>query len=318
MKLFRWILVLLVAALPYAACAQTQTFVDPNEGAFSMQFPAGWRVTGGEERFAAWQSWMTVTGIAPDGSALVRMESPYAIIFFKPTLQSARLGLYEGRPYTPDGMRAMYLHVLTPLEFMRMVVAQDPRYRGLQVTGSHVGVGGGTAIDLAYPAVGMTGVAKVSINDEGSQWRATILMALWRPGAASRAVSAAKLAVTSLQGNAQWAARNRQRIQEDTNAAISGANYRMGIQNNIYREQQQTSAMITNGYYRREAVGDQTQRKWDQTLRGVTTVQNTQTGERYEIKNTGNQHWLVNGRVVDSNSPIAPSKDAVKLNGVDQ
>jgi hypothetical protein len=82
-----------VAALPLG---QWTKFIDPNEGSFLMDVPAGWRISGGLARRNALQMWPWISAVSPDGNTV--------LAFGDPTLQSYTLpNSYAGDGRLPRG-----------------------------------------------------------------------------------------------------------------------------------------------------------------------------------------------------------------------
>jgi hypothetical protein len=95
-----------------AAQAVSQTtftrFQDPNEGAFTVDVPLGWKVEGGLVRKSSLDlrnyTWVT----SPDGSTIIRLRDPTLGGFCIPDQGLARARIYEGMTYTP-GLGNVYL-----------------------------------------------------------------------------------------------------------------------------------------------------------------------------------------------------------------
>jgi hypothetical protein len=89
-----------VAALPFI---QWHQFVDPNEGSFSMDAPAGWRVIGGIARRNALQYWFWLSAFSPDGNTIIAFGDPESQSYILPNRMLAMAGFREGSLYNGGG-----------------------------------------------------------------------------------------------------------------------------------------------------------------------------------------------------------------------
>jgi len=76
-------------------------FRDPNEGAFSLDVPTGWRVQGGLIRKSTLDVRPYLSLDSPDGSTLIRGRDPSIGTFITPGQMLSVAGLTEGMTYTP-------------------------------------------------------------------------------------------------------------------------------------------------------------------------------------------------------------------------
>jgi hypothetical protein len=73
-------------------------FTDPNENAFSIDVPAGWKVQGGMVRRSALDVSAFLRALSPDGSAMILMGDPGPAAF---RLPGYRLPVRQPRPTFP-------------------------------------------------------------------------------------------------------------------------------------------------------------------------------------------------------------------------
>jgi uncharacterized protein YbdZ (MbtH family) len=76
---------------------QMSAWVDPTEHAFTVNVPAGWRITGGTHRNAPIDARNYVQAESPDGKIRVFVDDPNILPHQEPNPMYYRLGWYEGR-----------------------------------------------------------------------------------------------------------------------------------------------------------------------------------------------------------------------------
>lgn len=100
-----------VAAMPVVQ--KWQTFVDPNEGAFQVQMPAGWKDAGGLKRYDALQYRAWVTAISADGATVLAIGDPN-----EPAYATPMYGFAPGSIYNASGT----YYVVEPLQSAQQYV----------------------------------------------------------------------------------------------------------------------------------------------------------------------------------------------------
>ncbi len=111
-------LALLCALLPGIACAEAQhrepstmpgiewtKFIDPAEGAFSLDVPAGWQVSGGSRRLSAVEVRAAVDIVSPDGTIRIFYGDVGIPIYTPPSPLLAQAGIGVGGVYSPGAGR---------------------------------------------------------------------------------------------------------------------------------------------------------------------------------------------------------------------
>jgi len=84
----------LSAATPSAG--RFQLWQDPREGAFSVQLPVGWQISGGTQRKTRIEPHYLVRAQSPDGDVQLFMDDPDLLIHQVPDRRSQALGIREG------------------------------------------------------------------------------------------------------------------------------------------------------------------------------------------------------------------------------
>jgi hypothetical protein len=95
---------------------------DPIEGAFAMQVPAGWKVTGGMYQFAPVDVRLQVDAGSPDGAVHLRIGDASLTTFVAPGPSSRVRGLHEGQSYDVNGVTYTILHPMSGEQFSRYYV----------------------------------------------------------------------------------------------------------------------------------------------------------------------------------------------------
>jgi hypothetical protein len=78
------------------AAGRFQLWQDPREGAFSVQLPAGWQISGGTMRRTRIEPHYLVRAQSPDGAVQLFMDDPDLLIHQVPDRRSQSLGIREG------------------------------------------------------------------------------------------------------------------------------------------------------------------------------------------------------------------------------
>ncbi|HUI81727.1 MAG TPA: hypothetical protein VLY24_27580 [Bryobacteraceae bacterium] len=98
MTKYRLVVGLFVTALTALAqpAGSSQLWQDPREGAFSVQLPAGWLVSGGTVRKTRIEPHYIVRAQSPDGGVQLFMDDPDLLIHQVPDRRSMAMGIREG------------------------------------------------------------------------------------------------------------------------------------------------------------------------------------------------------------------------------
>lgn len=94
-------LLLASAAPPTKPDVQWQRYADPVEHAFTIDVPAGWKVSGGTRRMNAVEIRVGVTAASPDGNVTLFYGDLDVPIYTPPSQMLAMAGLREGMIYSP-------------------------------------------------------------------------------------------------------------------------------------------------------------------------------------------------------------------------
>lgn len=305
-----------VVALPTGAWTK---FIDPYEGAFSLDVPAGWRVSGGLARRGALQVWQWITATSPDGSTMLLFGDPNLQIYTLPNQVLEMAGLGEGSAYDGGGGPSVIRRYWPGEEF-----AADygrgllPRFcTDIQMTA----VSDRSDVSARFNLLGSqttVGDARFTCQENGAPMEgyffcATSLFALpapvqgaglWSPSVlygflAPRPLAgiAAGLAAHMLETiavNPQWAAG-----QAQTNMAVSRIATETG---------HAMSSTITQTWEQRGAILNRVMDEDSRVRLGIDIYANPSTGTHYTVENTHQYYWVnPQGAVVGTDTDTPPA-----------
>jgi len=311
-------------------------FVDPNEHAFTIDVPAGWRVTGGSRRMSTVEIRSGVQAISPDGAIDLFYGDLGIPIFTVPSPLLARAGLRQGMTYNPGyGQQLLIMPYYNGEAFAAQWggrrVARD--CAGVSRVGARPRPDMSRGIDQVYAAYGirtsiLAGEAQFGCTLRGAPavgyvFAATELVrsqmsTLWdvksalgfvaaRPRAAAAYALLGRM-VASFAIDPGWAARQQQtaaqtsRAVAQTNQVVSNAIIQNG------RTLAATSDMIVKGGQARSNATFNAIEGYDENaVRGTSTYVNPETGTAKTLDN-GYAHQYINnsGQVLGTNSEKVP------------
>jgi hypothetical protein len=82
---------------------QWQSFSDPNEGAFQLEVPKGWKIVGGTRRWNALQYRNWVSASSPDGNTILGISDPNELSYVAPSQMLMASGFRIGSIYDGGG-----------------------------------------------------------------------------------------------------------------------------------------------------------------------------------------------------------------------
>lgn len=307
-----------VAAIPLVR--QWVKFVDPQEQAFEVDVPRGWKNIGGTVRRNALQfrSWVNAT--SPDGATIVAINDPNEWSYVIPTPMLAMAGFGAGSVY---GGGAGTLYTVAPyLNGQQFAVAWTQRklstlcasiklrssgarpeltarinsYAAAFAIRHDAGEASFTCVkgSLQQTAYVLADVVSIS-GAEGAIWYAETIVGFLSPSPVA-GVAAGLLShmVKSVRINPQWAARQSNmnlqvsQIAAQTDAAISDT--------------------IMRGWERRGAIIDQVMEQGSRARLGIDVYSDPATGNQYTVSNDHNFYWVnPSGTVVGTETDTAPN-----------
>jgi hypothetical protein len=310
---------------------------DPQEGAYTLQVPRGWQVSGGAYRLSATDIRNSATMISPDGQMRVFIGDTNIGAFIEPNQTFAYAGMREGSVQTlGDGTRLEIRRFMTGAQFAR---AYAQNHFASQCSSVQVESGGDrqdlvsafsqairedeltsaqtTAGDAAFSCAGKNGqlhghvfaiTMRIS-SGPSTLWFAYRLYGyIATPQGQQAAEGIARQVMLSMRIDQQW----RMREKQISNNAVAADNARsQQIQARaraaIQENQRQTSEMIVKGYEQRSQVYDEISRKRENSILGTTDVIDPVSGSQYKIDSYSSYHWMNNqGAIVGNDTGTNP------------
>jgi hypothetical protein len=310
---------------------------DPQEGAYTLQVPRGWQVSGGAYRLSATDVRDSATMFSPDGQMRVFIGDTNIGAFIEPNQTFAYAGMREGSIQTlGDGTRLEIRRFMTAAQFARsyaqnrlasqcssVQVESNSDRRDLlpaftqAIREDELSNVQTTAGDAAFSCTGKSGplhghvyaiTMRIS-SGPSTMWFAYRLYGyIAAPQSQQAAEGVSQQVMQSMRTDAQWRMREKQianqAVQQDNiRSQQIQARARAAIQEN----QRQTSEMIVKGYEQRSQVYDEISRKRENAILGTTDVVDPVSGSQYKIDSYSNYHWMNNqGAIVGNDTGTNP------------
>lgn len=317
-----------VAALPVVQ--QWQIFTDPNEGAFQVEMPQKWKVSGGLARRNALQYRGWSTAISPDGATILAINDPAEPSYVAPSPTLAAAGFRLGSVYNGGGGTT---YIVAPYESgVQFTISWGQRkLRDLctfaKVTSSRARPEISQQINAFSRALGishdygestftclknglqMTAYVLASTTlirggGQGGIWYADTIESFLAPTAvAGPAAGLLAHMVKSVRANPTWMARQSQtsadvsRIVTQSNAAISDS--------------------IMHGWEERGAIQDRVMEEGSRTRLGIDVYADPATGTQYTVGNSYSYYWAnAGGTVIGTDTATPPGLNFSRLTRV--
>lgn len=325
-----------VLAAPATAAIQWTKYVDPAEGAFSLDVPAGWQVSGGSRRMSTVEIRTGVDIVSPDGAIRIFYGDAGIPIYTLPSPLLAEAGIGIGGVYRPGFGQEL---VVAPYYGGQAFADQWGAQRiarscgGVQRIGSEARPDASRGIDQAFAAYGIqtainAGEANFACALQGTQavgyvFAATELVrmqmsALWDVKSlvgfiATRARAAEANAllghiVASFAIDPGWAARQQQ-MAAQTSAAVARTNQIVSstIAQNSRTLQATSDMIVAGGKARSDATSAAIGRYDEDAIRGTSSYVNTATGTTKTLDNSYAHQYIDNqGYTHGTDSEAAP------------
>lgn len=295
-------------------------FTDPAEGAFSMEVPQGWKITGGVYRFGPLDPRAMVDMVSPDGKTDLRFGDAHVPPFATLSQSMRNLGWREGHPYNPNGAAQEVVANYRPGWVFADLYGQGRfgsqcQHLSLksmkQADPVHPSEGGGktTAGDVVYSCAAPGGALAAYVFAEThltemqgvGVWNVTWLYSFLTPqDQAGTALQILAHAMSTFTISQQWEARQIQ---------LTGQ-----VSQVVLRQFQQNMATEHAHFERQQAQSQSQFESIDRAIRGVDLTTDSIDGTQREVwTGTGSTHWINGlGDVVDS--PSQPSPGSHRLN----
>ncbi|HMW91461.1 MAG TPA: hypothetical protein PKE54_15640 [Candidatus Obscuribacter sp.] len=319
-----------------------QTFVDPDQQAFTVEVPAGWKVEGGLVRPRAIDARPWVKTYSPDGRIMAFIGDAKFPPYTMPNAQLTMLGFPEGSNYQGSMVKSyiparrfaeMYARAnLKGVDDLRVVEEHGHPDLAREINGT-VGASKSEAasIKLTGSYQGKPGVAyylactKATIGYGTGMWWITLLAGEMSPAEYDQeGLAAITHMLSTFKYDPQWKANSVATAGEVSRqyTAASQAASRAITQN--YWSQQAANERIHSAYWNRQAANDRSNAAyWDRQasqdasadnfsnyIRGVENVTDTATGSTYQVEYGPRYHWVdPSGSYYTGTDHSAPAPD---------
>ena len=307
-------------------------FQDPNEGAFSLDVPQGWRVNGGLVRKAPVDVRSQVLAVSPDNQIVLRIGDadipPYVI----PTPLLAQTGFREGSWYSPGyGVQMQVLRYMGGQQFAAFwvntkisgvcgnlqMMSGRPLPQTVQAMNAIMARHGSGYVrqrldagDVAFrcqqgpmPMAGYLFAATLATGTaEGAgTWNVDqlqgYLAAVERAGEAQAILSRM---VESVRLNPAWV-----RMQQNITGNVSSIVAETGAH---------VAKVISESYWNRQSSEAEMSRRRSNQILGVEDVRDPVTGRDLKVESRSNYYWIdPRGNVAGTNTDSRPNLDYREL-----
>ena len=337
---FAWLLSAAIAsgitpAAPQApATPQWLSFTDTAEGAFTMDVPLGWQVQGGMYRFGYFDVRWMMDVRSLDGKIVLRIDDVNIPPYTLPGPHTGR----EGQPYfKPQQFQMMvsayrdgahYAQTYASKRFSSVCPALTPRaadWRPTMPPAWQIQNGRSTEGSLAYSCTSADGPREASIFvrttlfPQSGLWVADpVISIIAAPESMPLGRSIAQHMIDSWRENPQWKQHQEQMTQMGLDQIRAG--FQQFMQQMRAYDAARTQAMNRQvaGFEAHQNAQAQQVSSWGETLTGLTTVQDPQTGTRFQVFTGPKSNYYENGNGVKINSDISPGPEFHQLNEVPQ
>lgn len=323
------------AGAPAAAPAPLRfvAWREPNEGAYTTQVPAGWRVNGGVVRPDPMRLLDPVEIQSPDGQVYVFSGDRTLPVFKTPTRLEQSMGMTEGmnngngvlmryRPaaqFLPDYLSRRFSARCGSFQVVDVLDQPDlaaigSRQLAASGAGQNLRVDVATAQFRCGSSVGLVQLATFMIVLDGTAsgvesfglWQVSGVGGFIAPEARAAEGGQAVVAfLTRREINPQWARANQQMV-----AAISNINQQSSQQISDIIRQRFRSTSGDSTTTAQIGSSDDLIRRRENAMLDQTDVIDDRTGERYKVASGSNYYWIdQQGSIIGTNAPSQPTID---------
>ncbi len=318
--------------VPVAAVPLVRNWVkysDPTEGAFTIDMPQGWKVSGRTDRLNALQYRSWAKAVSPDGMTILVINDPTEWSYVVPTPLLAASGFHEGSLYSGGGGTVYRVaryqtgeqfavtwgqRRLSELCQAIKVMGHYPRLEiGRQINPYSQAFGifhdvGEAHFTCEKNSIAMTADVLASVvsirGSYGAIWYAETIQAFYAPTQVA-GIAAGLLAhmIASTQINLNWLARNSENAVAVSRAATA--------------ENKAISDSIMRSWEARGAVIDRVMQEDSRRRLGIDIYTDSATGTRYTVANNHRYYWVdARGTVLGTDTDTPPGADFHRLSRV--
>jgi hypothetical protein len=283
-----------------------RSFEDPNEGAFTVEVPAGWEVSGGAARRSSVEVHPQLEVLSPSGDVRLFVGGDDRRTYALPNPTLTATGFPEGSEYSPGyGVAFVVRRYASGREYGAEHAERSLGCERLELTG------GGDRPDLAaelgaiYQENGYVTqtleVGELEFRCDNSPRGGYIFagtlatesggLGIWtvehlhgyrsEPGSEALAKEVLKHIVSSFRLNPDWVA-SQQQLTGNVSSIVTETNARI-------------SETISSTYESRQATLDEIYREWSNATLEQTDVRDPSTGEQFKVESGHNYYWRRQG-----------------------
>jgi|GEM_PF-615050 len=307
-------------------CGGWTTFRDPDQGSFTVEVPAGWKVEGGMVRPRPIDARPWMRTISPDGLVAAFIGDGQIPGYTMPNGQLTTLGFGPGRWYN-GSLVAQYIparkfaekyaikYLKPHATDIQVVEAYDHPDVARAVNGT-VGASKSEAVSIkitankgGMPLVGYyLCCTKATVGYGTGMWWVTKIAGIVCPATMDRAGLGLILhMLQSFQIDPQWGSESIKTAGQVSRNYTAASQQLSNSIMNRYWSQQAANESIHNAYWNRQASQDRAANRYSDAFRGVENVQDPNTGTRYQVQYGPDKHWidnLGNYQTTDANTDL--------------
>lgn len=313
---------------PSAAGVEFEKWTDPKEGAFSLEVPKGWKVTGGQFRFGPLDARPQIDAVSPDGKIRIRCGDTTLMTYSEPTALGDIQGYREGMTISVEGAyQAKIMRYFPGLAFVKDYVKHRiaPDYTDFafaqERNRADVARQVGPAYERAYSLAGQVAVdagdVAFTCASQAGRMRGGFFTLTFRIKGANVSLWWAHqlygYVATESEAKRARAILGRMVATVRLNPAWVEAQARLGNQvvRTTCRLMEETSRALSAVTRSWQASSDNIARKWSNELGGLTDVMDPDTGETWRVSSGRNYYWHqpATGAVVGTDTFDRPDID---------
>ncbi len=309
------------------------SYTDTAEGAFSMDVPVGWQVLGGMYRFGYFDVRWMMDVRSLDGKIVIRVDDVNIPPYVLPGPHTGR----DGEPYSkPQQFQMMvstfragtaYAESYAKQRFASVCKTLTPRAAdwnpslpaAWQPAPNSQPNAGSVAYDCASsegPRVALV-YARTTLFPATGLWVVDpVISVVTTPGSAPQAYAMVQRMMDSWRENPQW--KEYQDRMTQVGLAQIRANFGQFMQQMQAYDRARTAAMNQQvaGFEAHQNAQARQVSGWGETLTGLETVRDPQTGNQFQVFSGPKANYYMNGNGVKINSNISPGPDFHQLTPV--
>lgn len=263
---------------------------DPNEGAFTVNVPSGWKIEGGVVRpyiDAALKI------IVTSGDKGIQVENPYPPIYTVPNQVLEFAGFKEGSHYNPSGGVSADMIVLSEKnaqDYIETIIAKNLNLKVDSIKSRD---------DIAEKVpklsyITQTTAAEATLSGDGKIHKVIVI---------EQGISIAGTSLWTAGLTHYWAPANEINQVEQIATAMDQSfkldptwvkNEQIEVAKRsqiISQNGSEVSDIISSTFEYRSSTQDEMADKWSDAILGVQDVYDSLTGENYTVPNTSNYYW---------------------------